>query len=157
MKKTILGVALVVVFCATWWHVAGEAWQARQQARQQATTGTAALEQALEQAWQAFVQRLGLEEAWQGVWETRRVPPRSPQSLLYKAELEAQVDGVAVGMTSEQSLLYKAELEAQGKADAHFRTQASLGIRTGLSAALLLLVVALACARDHKGIGNQAG
>ena len=134
MKKTVLGVAMVVVFCATWWHVAGEAWQARQQARQQATTGTAALEQALEQAWQAFVQRLGLEEAWQGVWETRQPPPRSPQSLLYKAELEAQ-----------------------GKADAHFRTQASLGIRTGLSADLLLLVVALACARDHKGIGNQAG
>ena len=131
MKKTVLGVAMVVVFCATWWHVAGEAWQARQQARQQATTGTAALEQALEQAWQAFVQRLGLEEAWQGVWETRQIPPRSPQS--------------------------QAELEAQGKADAYFRTQASLGISTGLSADLLLLVVALACARDHKGIGNQAG
>ena len=153
MKKTVLGVAMVVVFCATWWHVAGEAWQARQQARQQATTGTAALEQALEQAWQAFVQRLGLEEAWQGVWETRQPPPRSPQSLLYKAELEARQPPPR----SPQSLLYKAELEAQGKADAHFRTQASLGIDAGLSADLLLLIVALACARDHKGIGNQAG
>ena len=26
MKKTILGVAMVVVFCITWWLVAGEAW-----------------------------------------------------------------------------------------------------------------------------------
>ena len=157
MKKTILGVALVVVFCAKWWHVAGEAWQARQQARQQATTGTAALEQALEQAWQAFVQRLGLEEAWQGVWETRRVPPRSPQSLLYKAELETRQIPPRPWWNPPRSPQSQAEFEAQGKADAHFRTQASLGISTGLSADLLLLIVALACARDHKGIGNQAG
>ena len=27
MMKTVLVVALVVVFCVTWWLVAGEAWQ----------------------------------------------------------------------------------------------------------------------------------
>ena len=43
MKKTILGVALVVVFCITWWLVAGEALQIAQQA-----------EQARQQAQQAY-------------------------------------------------------------------------------------------------------
>ena len=39
MKKTVLGVVMVVVFCITWWLVASEAWQAipqAEQARQQA-------------------------------------------------------------------------------------------------------------------------
>ena len=34
MKKTILGVAMVVVFCITWWLVAGGAWLASNQAEQ---------------------------------------------------------------------------------------------------------------------------
>ena len=44
-KKTILGVAMVVVFCITWWLVAGEAWQAVEPAKQ-----------AHQQAWQAYEQ-----------------------------------------------------------------------------------------------------
>ena len=34
MKKTVLGVAMVVVFCITWWLVAGEAMQAVEPAKQ---------------------------------------------------------------------------------------------------------------------------
>ena len=34
MNKKVLGVAMVVVFCITWWSVAGEAWEARWQAKQ---------------------------------------------------------------------------------------------------------------------------
>ena len=34
MKKIVLGVAMVVVFCITFWMVAGEAWQAAKQAEQ---------------------------------------------------------------------------------------------------------------------------
>ena len=39
MKKTILAGLMVIAFCITWWVVAGEALQARQQTQQAATTG----------------------------------------------------------------------------------------------------------------------
>ena len=50
MNRKVLGVAMVVVFCITWWLVAGEAWQAANQA-----------EQAYQQAEQAY----GQQQAWQ--------------------------------------------------------------------------------------------
>ena len=33
MNKKVLGVAMVLVFCITWWIVAGEAWQAMERSR----------------------------------------------------------------------------------------------------------------------------
>ena len=68
MKKTTLGVAIVVVFCITFWMVAGEAWQASQKAEQaikQAEQALQAYEQAAEkksQAEQAYEQAAEKEE-----------------------------------------------------------------------------------------------
>ena len=52
MNKTVLGVAIVVVFCITWWLVAGEAMQAAQQTWQAYEQA----EQAHKQAEQAYMQ-----------------------------------------------------------------------------------------------------
>ena len=53
MNKTILGVAMVVVFCITWWLVAGEAMQI---AKQELT----AAQQARRAVWQAKQALLGV-------------------------------------------------------------------------------------------------
>ena len=58
MNKTVLGVAMVVVFCITWWLVAGEALQIAQQAeqaRQQAQQAYEPAKQPFEQAEQASI------------------------------------------------------------------------------------------------------
>ena len=51
MNKKVLGVAMVVVFCITWWIVAGEAWQAME--RSQHSLNKA--EQASKQATQDYL------------------------------------------------------------------------------------------------------
>ena len=48
MNKTVLGVVMVVVFCITWWLVAGEAKQAAQKAEQAYKQAEKALQQARE-------------------------------------------------------------------------------------------------------------
>ena len=75
MNKTILGVAMVVAFCITWWLVAGEAWRATQkvvQAKQQAEQAQQAYEQAFEKAYeQAYDQPPQTYEQADALFHTR--------------------------------------------------------------------------------------
>ena len=52
MSKSILGVAIVVVFCITWWLVAGEAWKTSLKAEQAAKQ----VQQTFQQEQQAYKQ-----------------------------------------------------------------------------------------------------
>jgi len=59
MQKSLLGVAMVVVFCITWWIVAGEALQIAQHAEktaQQAEQAANQAKQAIQPAEQAYEQ-----------------------------------------------------------------------------------------------------
>ena len=72
MKKTVLGVAMVVVFCITWWLVAGEAWQAVKPAKQ-----------ALDQAWKAYGP--AYERAFSVTFDYAEQRERSPFTPLKQA------------------------------------------------------------------------
>ena len=134
MNKTIRGVAMVVVFCITWWIVAGEAMQA------------------VEPAKQAYKQAVQKKQTYQSVVEAKE---KAEQALLQAYE---QAENQAYAQAKEQA--YQAEQAEQAyektrqsaqqaeqasiAADAHWRTQASWGIGAGLLADVLLLVGALA-------------
>ena len=111
MKKTILGVRnAMVVFCFTWWLVAGEAWQAAQRA-----------EQAVKQAEQEA------QRAEQIAKQVDQASPPAQQGLgffIHERNLQA-------AQQAEQASIM---------ADAHWRTQRSWGIGAGLLAVVLPLV-----------------
>ena len=130
MNKTILGVAMVVVFCITWWLVAGEAMQAVEPAKQ-----------AYEQALQANLQALKAYE------QEDQADTQAPQG--YFEALQAQEQALQAWKQAKQAYLQAQRALEQAKqasimADAHWRTQRSWGIGTGLLADVLLLVGALA-------------
>ena len=163
MKKTVLGVAMVVVFCITWWLVAGEAWQAVKPAKQ-----------ALDQAWKAYGP--AYERAFSVTFDYAEQRERSPFTPLKQALDQAwKAYGQAYEQAYEQAKqayeqidekmeMYLRELnripfgdqlhanthalaqtwQASIMADAHWRTQRSWGIGAGLLADVLLLVGALA-------------
>ena len=116
MKKTVLGVAMVVVFCITWWLVAGEAMQVAQQAKQ-----------AYQQTGQAHLQTM---EAFKKAFQAYK-----PAEQAYQQTEQAYI---------QARQAYKQAEQASIMADAHWRTQASWGIGAGLLADVLLLVGALA-------------
>ena len=119
MNKTVLGVVMVVVFCITWWLVAGEAMQVAQQAAQavkQAQQAYQQASQAAQQAEQAFKQAV---QAYQPAEQ---------------AALQAQQAAQKVQQFAQQAQ------QASIMADAHWRTQGSWGIGAGLLADVLLLV-----------------
>ena len=134
MKKTVLGVAMVVVFCITWWLVAGEAWQAVKPAKQALDQAWKAYgqayEQAYEQAKQAYEQA---KQAYEQIDEKMKMLLRTTHGLpLEYDQLHANTNALA--QTWQASIM----------ADAHWRTQRSWGIGAGLLADVLLLVGALA-------------
>ena len=65
MNKKVLGVAMVVVFCITWWLVAGEAWKTSIQ-----------VEQASQQIPKAFQ---AVDQAVKAVEQARKAATDSPQ------------------------------------------------------------------------------
>ena len=156
MNRNVLGVAMVVVFCITWWLVAGEAWQAvepAKQAYQQAQQAVKPAEQVALQASQAFLQSPHHVAAQS---YTRLNGNGNVQQALQVA-LQAESEGPLLASMRAQQAAQQAEqasLQAQQAAqqaeqasimaDAHWRTQASWGIGAGLLADVLLLVGALA-------------
>ena len=64
MKKTVLGVAMVVVFCITWWLVAGEAWR---------------LEQAMQKELQAHEAYHRGDGVWEEAWQALSATPQGEQ------------------------------------------------------------------------------
>ena len=123
MNTKNLGVAMVVVFCITWWLVAGEACQTSIQIGQ------------------ASQQILAIEQAEEAVNQASKAARNTPQGVQLAQAEEA--------LKQEQLEMAQLEHVPRGRqasinADAHFRTQASWGIGTGLLADVLLLVGALA-------------
>ena len=116
MNKTVLGVAMVVVFCITWWIVAGEAMQASQQA-----------EQAYQQAEKAY------QQAKQAVTQAEQASQQAEQA--YQQAEQAYEQALQAYQPAEQASIM---------ADAHWRTQRSWGIGAGLLVDVLILVGALA-------------
>jgi len=155
MNKTALGVAMVVVFCITWWIVAGEAMQVAQQAEQasqQARQASQQAAQAFTQAKQAFEPARQAERQAYLVFDQARSQSLSTEHPLGRAHLLAQQQAEQAKQQAEQAKA-KAEQTEQASqqaaqafimADAHWRTQRSWGIAAGLLADLLLLVGALA-------------
>ena len=90
MKKTILGVAMVVVFCITWWLVAGEAMQVAQQAAQ-----------AVKQAQQAALQ------AQQAAQKVQQFAQQAQQaSIMADAHWRTQGSwGIGAGLLADVLLL----------------------------------------------------
>ena len=83
MNKTILGVAMVVVFCITWWLVAGEAMQIAQQALQAVKPAQQAANQAAQAAQQAQQAAQQAEQAdimAAAHWRTQAVCRAEPSS-----------------------------------------------------------------------------
>ena len=121
MKKTILGVAMVVVFCITWWLVAGEAWQARDQALQASKQAEQAREQARQardQALQAYLQALD---------QARQARDQALQAYL-QAVTQTQQAEQAYRQARQARLQVEQAKQASIMADAHWRTRASWGI-----------------------------
>ena len=97
MNKTVLGVAMVVVFCITWWIVAGEAMQASQQA-----------EQAYEQALQAETQpKETYEQAMQALEQVVQAYQQAGQaSIAADAHWRTQASwGIGAGLLADVLLL----------------------------------------------------
>ena len=142
MNKTILGVAMVVVFCITWWLVAGEAWQVRDawQAVWQA-------EQVGKQASDAAIEMRTQREKQTGKTEESKAEAQQWEAAIQSGE-EAKQARQAVESPPRVFTLhgesYKQAEQASIMADAHWRTQRSWGIGAGLLADVLLLVGALA-------------
>ncbi len=113
MNKTILGVAMVVVFCITFWLVAGGAWQASKQALQASKQAL----QAQQQAWQAYQQQA------QAVTEFHQAGQAFHQAFLASQPWQQA---------------YQQARQASIMADAHWRTQRSWGIGAGLLADVLV-------------------
>ena len=174
MNTKNLGVAMVVVFCITWWLVAGEACQTSIQIGQ-ASQQILAIEQAEEAVNQASKaarntpQGVQLAQAREAAGYARMrasgetdslnrfgVQVKQTQEAFNQASeaVRNTPQGVQLAQAEEalkQEQLEMAQLEhvprgrqASINADAHFRTQASWGIGTGLLADVLLLVGALA-------------
>ena len=142
MNKTILGVAMVVVFCITWWLVAGEAWQVRDawQAVWQA-------EQVGKQASDAAIEMRTQREKQTGKTEESKAEAQQWEAAIQSGE-EAKQARQAVESPPRVFTLhgesYKQAEQALATYDAHFGTQASWGIGAGLLADVLLLVGVLA-------------
>ena len=119
MKKTVLGVAMVVVFCITWWLVAGEAMQVAQQAKQ-----------AYQQTGQAHLQTM---EAFKKAFQAYK-----PAEQAYQQTEQAYIQARQAYNQAEQASIM---------ADAHWRTQAAWGIGVGIWADVLLLVGVIALSK----------
>ena len=170
MKKTVLGVAMVVVFCITWWLVAGEAWQAVKPAKQaldqawkaygpayerafSMTFGYAEhvrseftpIKQALDQAWKAYGQ--AYEQAYEQAKQAYEQAKLAYEQIDEKMKMLLRGSW---GLPPEYDQLHAntnalaQTWQASIMADAHWRTQRSWGIGAGLLADVLLLVGALA-------------
>ena len=174
MNKTILGVAMVVVFCITWWLVAGEAMQASQQAEQayqQAEQTAKQAKQAHEQAMQTAKQAEQAyiiassdpsgDEAFREYHKQLNYPDKTAQQIKQLKQTVEQANQAfflvqqayeqakQTAQQAKQAYEQAKQTAPQAKqasimADAHFRTQASWGIGAGLLADVLLLVGALA-------------
>ena len=97
MNKTVLGVAMVVVFCITWWIVAGEAWQAVEPAKQ-----------ANEQAWQAETQpKETYEQAMQALEQVVQAARQAEQAfIMADAHWRTQASwGIGAGLLADVLLL----------------------------------------------------
>ena len=143
MKKTVLGVAMVVVFCITFWIVAGEAMQAvepAKQAAQQAKQAAQQAKQAAQQAEQASEMRLILAQNYTLQGEIGTQASHQADEASAVAWLAADQAKQAVEQAEQAS--QQAE-QAYIIAGADWRTQRSWGIGAGLLADVLLLVGAL--------------
>ena len=130
MKKKVLGVAMVVVFCLTFWIVAGEALRASLQTWQVARQAWQASDQA-DQAYRAYEQADRAGEAWQAYEQADLAYGQAGQELLQDMCGQA---GKEASQAKQASIM----------ADARWRTQAPWGIGAGLYADVVLLVGVLA-------------
>ena len=103
MNKTVLGVAMVVVFCITFWMVAGEAWQASQKA-EQAYEPAQQAEQARKEAYQRVRQQILLT----------LLDERKPRYPAYKA-VQEQINKAA--STEEVAAIVEAYNQAERQAE----------------------------------------
>ena len=140
MNKTVLGVAMVVVFCITWWLVAGEAMQVAQQAEQAALQAM----QVAQQAEQAFKQ--AVQASQQAEQTSQQAEQAAQQALQAYQQTEPAREAALQAQQAAQKVQQFAQQAQQASimADAHWRTQGSWGIGAGLLADVLLLVGALA-------------
>ena len=147
MNKTVLGVAMVVVFCITFWIVAGEAMQAvepAKQAAQQAKQAAQQAKQAAQQAEQASEMRLILAQ-------NSILSDIAQGEIGTQASHQADEASAVAGLAAHQAkqAVEQAEQASQQAeqayiiAGADWRTQRSWGIGAGLLADVLLLVGAL--------------
>ena len=136
MNKTVLGVAMVVVFCITWGVVAGEARQALRQAEQAVEPS----QRALEQSRQSFEQSLQALEKAQQAFDQAAQALRQAAPAFDRAVQEVE--------QAKQAL--EQATKAVASTDAHYRTQASWGIGAGLLVDVLLLVGVLAWSKITK-------
>ena len=172
MKKTVLGVVMVVVFCLTFWIVAGEAWQVAQQAEQTANQAVQAHSQACTENLKHYRGRVPKEEVYQQYSQvytqvrnqiSQKARQQAEQGYLQEYEPlvyrelnlpEPYITGLidlrestfmegADRVGDAEALDIQAE-KASIMADAHFRTQGSWGIGAGLLADVLILIGVLA-------------
>ena len=85
-KKTILGVAMVVVFCITWWLVAGEAMQAVEQAEQAKHAIQSETLRSYEMALQAALQAKDAEQAEQASQQAAQASNQAKQQAYQQAK-----------------------------------------------------------------------
>ena len=151
MNKTVLGVAMVVVFCITWWLVAGEAKQERVQADEQ-------LLQALEEkyissmqvsntATASFVAESAYRVAVSKFNQAAEASDEAAEALV-KAESAISKSKQAVEQAKQvndkaEQAVEQAKQAAEQARQAVATTQ-KWGIGAGLLADVLLLVGALA-------------
>ena len=131
MKKTLLSVALVVVFCITWWVVAGEALQARTRSQQ-----------AFKQAWEAYGEAGDREQYNEYQRKRYEQAPQKFEPTFPQAYGEARKEVEQAYKQAQQAI--EQATEASSTARAHYDTQFKWGIGAGLLADVLLLVGALA-------------
>ena len=172
MKKTVLGVVMVVVFCLTFWIVAGEAWQVAQQAEQTANQAVQAHSQACTENLKHYRGRVPKEEVYQQYSQvytqvrnqiSQKARQQAEQGYLQEFEPlvyrelnlpEPYITGLidlreSTFMEGEDRVGDAEALDIQAEkasimADAHFRTQGSWGIGAGLLADVLILIGVLA-------------
>ena len=142
MNRNVLGavaagavvcIPLVVVFCITFWVVAGEAMQASKQAQQAEQQAKQSMQQARRPAHKA---QQAAEKAKQAFIQTTELNNPVAKALNQAVDVYAQ----AVDVYDSAVKAWKQAEKASITADAHWRMQAAWGIGAGLLADVLLLV-----------------
>ena len=105
MKKTVLGVAMVVVFCFAWWIVAGEAMQIAQQASQ-----------AFKQASQAFKQAVQAYQPVQQAYQQAAEASQQAAQAFQQAAQQELLAGDQLNLARKSAEAYQQAQKARNQA-----------------------------------------